>query len=32
MKNDEITFENDCIVEYGNDFKNCKIIHDRDSL
>ena len=26
MKNDTITVENEGIVEYGNDFINCKII------
>ena len=31
MKNDNITFENEGTVEYGNGFKNCKIIHDGDS-
>ena len=31
MKNDNVTVENDGIVEFGNDFINCKIIHDRDS-
>ena len=27
MKNDRITVENEGIVEYSNDFKNCKITH-----
>ena len=31
MKNDLFTFENDGIVEYVNDSKNCKLIHNRDS-
>ena len=31
MKSDNITFEDEGIVEYGNDFINCKFIHDRDS-
>ena len=31
MKNGKVTVENEGIVEYGKDFLNCKIIHDRDS-
>ena len=31
MKIDNITVKNEGIDEYGNDFKNCKMIHDRDS-
>ena len=31
MKNDKVTVEGEGIVEYGRDFLNCKIIHDRDS-
>ena len=27
LKGDNITIENDGIVEYGNDFINCKINH-----
>ena len=27
LKGDNITVENEGIVEYGNDFINCKIIH-----
>ena len=30
LKGDNITDENEGIVEYGNDFINYKIIHDRD--
>ena len=30
-KGDYITIENVGIVEYGNDFINCKIFDDRDS-
>ena len=26
LKGDNITDENESIIEYGNDFKNCKII------
>ena len=29
LKSDNITVENDGIVEYGNDFINCKIIHSK---
>ena len=29
LKGDNITVENDGIVEYGNDFINCKIIHSK---
>ena len=29
LKRDNITIENDAIVEYGNDFINCKIIHTK---
>ena len=29
LKGDNITVENEDYVEYGNDFKNCKIIHSR---
>ena len=31
MENDRITVENEGIVEYGREFLNCKIVHDRDS-
>ena len=31
MENDKITVENEGIVEYGREFLNCKIVHDRDS-
>ena len=27
LKGDNITDENEAIVDYGNDFLNCKIIH-----
>ena len=30
LKGDNIADENEGVVEYGNDFKNCKIIHARD--
>ena len=29
MKNDKSTVENETIVGYGNDFRNCKIIHSK---
>ena len=29
LKGDNVTVENDGIVEYGNDFLNCKIIHSK---
>ena len=29
LKGDFITIENEGIVEYGNDFSNCKIIHSK---
>ena len=29
LKSDVITVENEGIVEYGNDFLNCKIIHSK---
>ena len=29
LKGDNFTVENDGIVEYGNDFLNCKIIHSK---
>ena len=29
LKGDNITVENEGIVEYGNDFLNCKIIHSK---
>ena len=29
LKSDNITVENEGIVEYGNDFPNCKIIHSK---
>ena len=29
LKGDNITEENEVIVEYGNDFLNCKIIHSK---
>ena len=29
LKGDNITVENESIVEYGNDFLNCKIIHSK---
>ena len=29
LKSDNITVENESIVEYGNDFLNCKIIHSK---
>ena len=29
LKGDNITVENEGIVEYGNDFTNCKIIHSK---
>ena len=32
LKGDNITDESEGINEYGNDFMNCKIIHDRDSI
>ena len=31
LKSDNITVENEGIVEYGNDFSNCKIIHSNQS-
>ena len=30
LKGDKITVENESVVEYGNDFLNCKIIHEQD--
>ena len=30
-KDDELEHENESVVKNGNDFLNCKIIHDRDS-
>ena len=30
MKGDNVTEENEGKIEHGNDFINCKIIHDRD--
>ena len=29
LKGDNIIVENEGIVEYGNDFLNCKIIHSK---
>ena len=29
LKGDNITVENEGIVEYGNDFLNCRIIHSK---
>ena len=29
LKGDNITVENEGVVEYGNDFINCKIIHSK---
>ena len=29
LKSDNITVENEGVVEYGNDFLNCKIIHSK---
>ena len=29
LKGDNITVENEGIVDYGNDFINCKIIHSK---
>ena len=29
LKSDNISVENEGIVEYGNDFINCKIIHSK---
>ena len=29
LKGDNITEANECDVEYGNDFINCKIIHSK---
>ena len=29
LKGDNITQENEGVVEYGNDFINCKIIHSK---
>ena len=29
LKGDNITIESEGIVEYGNDFINCKIIHSK---
>ena len=29
LKSNNIIVENQCIVEYGNDFLNCKIIHSK---
>ena len=31
LKGDNVTEENAGIVEYGNDFKNCKIVKDKNS-
>ena len=30
-KGDNIATENEGVVEYGNDFKNCRTFHDKDS-
>ena len=30
LKGDNTTDENEGVIEYGNVFINCKIIHDRD--
>ena len=32
LKSDNITVENEGVVEYGNDLINCKIIHDKGSI
>ena len=32
LKGDNITIENEGIVEYGNDFINCKIIHSKQKI
>ena len=32
IKSDNITVENDGVVEYGNDFLYCKIIHSKDDI
>ena len=29
LKGDNITVDNEGVVEYGNDFLNCKIIHSK---
>ena len=29
LKGDNISDENDGVIEYGNDFINCKIIHSK---
>ena len=29
LKGDNTTLENEVIVEYGNDFINCKIVHSK---
>ena len=29
LKGDNITVENEGVVEYGNEFINCKIIHSK---
>ena len=29
IKGDNITIENEVVVEYGNDFMNCKIVHSK---
>ena len=31
LKPDNFTAEDEGIIQYSNDFLNCKIIHDRDS-
>ena len=31
LRGDTITVENEGVVKYANDFKNCRNIHDRDS-
>ena len=31
LKGDNTKSENEGIIQYGNDFKNCKTFHDRDS-
>ena len=29
-KDDELKGDNEGIIQYGNDFINCKVVHDRD--
>ena len=29
LKGDNISIENEGVVEYGNDFMNCEIIHSK---